>query len=275
MLYRNFETPEQIDAQYDIRRSVEDPAPFRAYFRARNEEAWRLPGARLGVAFGSGPDTYLDVYPAGAGAPVLMFVHGGYWRASSAREHAYAALGPHALGVSVVVTNYSLCPTVTMDAITRQNGVALTWIRENARGFGADPDRLVVAGHSAGAQQSALLLGSHGSLLRGAIGVSGIYDLRPLRFSFLQPKLRLDDALIQQQSPLFQIPRASPPFTIMVGTEESDEFVRQSRTQHEAWRAAGLRGELVEQPGLNHYTSAAQWADSGSAACAALVDLLA
>ena len=275
MLYRNFENQEQIDAQYDIRRSVEDPAPFRAYFRARNEEAWRLPGARLGVAYGSGPDMYLDVYPAGAGAPVLIFVHGGYWRASSAREHGYVALGPHALGVSVVVTNYSLCPSVTMDAISRQNGEALTWIRENAHGFGSDPDRLVLAGHSAGAQQTALLLGSHGSFLRGGIGVSGIYDLRPLRFSFLQPKLRLDDELILQQSPLFQIPRASPPFIIMVGTAESDEFVRQSRAHHEAWRAAGLRGELVEQPGLNHYTSAAQWADAGSAACAALTGLLA
>ena len=196
MLYRDFENREQIDEQYDFRRSVEDPAPFRAYFRARNEEAWRLPDARLGIAYGSGPDTYVDVYPAGASAPVLMFVHGGYWRASSAREHGYVALRPHALGVSVVVTNYSLCPAVTLDAISRQNGAALTWIRENARGFGSDPDQVVVAGHSAGAQQAALLLGSRGSELRGGIGVSGIYDLRPLRFSFLLPKLRLEDDLM-------------------------------------------------------------------------------
>ncbi|MCG8463176.1 MAG: alpha/beta hydrolase, partial [Holophagales bacterium] len=161
------------------------------------------------------------------------------------------------------------------DAISRQNGAALTWIRENARGFGSDPDQVVVAGHSAGAQQAALLLGSRGSELRGGIGVSGIYDLRPLRFSFLQPKLRLNDDLVQQQSPLFQVPRASPPFTIMVGAEESDELVRQSRAQYEAWRAAGLRVELIEQAGLNHYTAAAQWADAGSAACTALTGLLA
>ncbi|MEM8960797.1 MAG: alpha/beta hydrolase [Acidobacteriota bacterium] len=275
MLYREFESQEQIDAQYDIRCSVEDPEPFRAFFRAKNEEVWRLPGARLGIPYGSGSDTYLDIYPAGAGAPVLMFVHGGYWRASSAREHGYVALGPRALGVSVVVTNYSLCPEVAMDVITRQNGDALVWIRDNARELGFDPDRVVIAGHSAGAQQVALLLGSHGSSLRGGIGNSGIYDLRPLRHSFLQPKLRLDDELIQQQSPLFQVPRVSPPFTIMVGTAESDEFVRQSRAQYEAWQAAGLRSELVEQPGLNHYTSAAQWADADSAACKALTTMLA
>ena len=279
MLYRDFETQEQIDAQYDIRRSVEDPTPYRAFFQKKNEEALRLPGARLGISYGSGPDEYLDIYPAGAeapstGAPVLVFIHGGYWRASSARDHAYVALGPHALGVSVVVTNYSLCPSVSIDTITRQNQAALAWVRQHAHEFGANPDRIVLAGHSAGAQQTALLLGSDALPLRGGIGISGVYDLRPLRFSFLQPKLRLNDELARQESPLFQVPRKAPPFTITVGSAESNEFLRQSRSLFDAWRDAGLEAELLEQPGLNHYTSVAQLTDTGSLACTTLARML-
>ena len=274
MLYREFETREQIDAQYDIRQSVEDPAPYRAYFQRKNEEALHLPGVQLGIPYGSGPDEYLDIYPTGTEAPVLVFIHGGYWRASSAREHGYVALGPHSLGVNVVLTNYSLCPEVSIDAITGQNDAAIAWVRKHARDFGADPDQIVLAGHSAGAQQVALLLGSHGSSLRGGIGSSGIYDLRPLRYSFLQPKLRLNAELVMQQSPLFQLPREAPPLTIMVGTEESDEFIRQSRSLYDAWRGAGLRAELLQQPGMNHYTSVAQWADASSSACTVLAGML-
>ena len=274
MLYRDFETQEQIDAQYDIRRSVEDPAPFRAEFKRKNEEALSLSGAQLGIPYGTDPDEYLDIYPAGADAPVLIFVHGGYWRASSAREHAYVALGPHVLGVTVVVTNYSLCPEVTIDVITRQNHAAIEWVLEHAREFRADPDRIVLAGHSAGGQQVALLLGKLGPSLRGGIGMSGIYDLRPLRHSFLQPKLRLDDDLVRQQSPLFQVPRESPPLTIMVGSAESDEFIRQSRALYDAWRNSGLQADLLQQPGLNHYTSVSQWSNADSPACAVLADRL-
>ena len=274
MLYREFETREQIDAQYDIRRSVDDPAPFHAYFQKKNEEARHLPGTQLGIPYGAKPDEYLDIYSAGTGTPVLMFVHGGYWRASSAREHGYVALGPHALGVSVVVTNYSLCPHVQIDEITQQNRAALAWVREHAHTFGGSRDQIILAGHSAGAQQVALLLASDGPSLCGGIGMSGIYDLRPLRHSFLQPKLRLDDELVLQQSPLFQVPQESPPLTIMVGGSESAEFIRQSRSMYDAWRDAGLQVEFLRQPDMNHYTSVAQWADAGSSACVVLARLL-
>ena len=91
-------------------------------------------------------------------APLLVFIHGGYWRASSAREHAYAALGPLAHGITVVVTNYALCPEVDIGEIARQSRAALAWVWHHARELEVDRERIFVAGHSAGAQQAALLL---------------------------------------------------------------------------------------------------------------------
>ena len=143
-----------------------------------------------GRAYGPTPAETLDLFPSAApGSPVVMFIHGGYWRALRSKEFSFVASGlvPH--GITVAVMNYALCPTVTIAEITRQSHAAVAWLAENAWQFSGDPDHLFVAGHSAGGQQVGMLLGRtprrparrRAGAIKGGITISGLFDLRPLQ----------------------------------------------------------------------------------------------
>ena len=150
-----------------------------------------------------------------------------------------------------------------MEEITRQSRAAIAWLRTTDLEFNGDRDRIFVSGHSAGGQQTALLLGSDWEseyglpqdTIKGGIMISGLFDLRPLRYSFVQPKLQLNYGTIEGQSPLFHLPESAPHILVSVGAEESAEFRRQSRDYLDAWIAAGLNGEYFEQVGKNHFTA--------------------
>jgi arylformamidase len=101
--------------------------------------------------------------------------------------------------------------------------------------------------------------------VRGGITISGLFDLRPLRHSWLQPTLKLTEGACEEQSPLLHIPRQAPPLLVSVGSEESDAFIGQSQTYHAAWRAAGLTSRYYPQPGANHYTAIYGLAERDSA----------
>ena len=267
-LYRDFTTQEEIDAAYRTDHGIDLPALLRRYAalgaRAREE----LP-CRLGLSYGPTRAETLDFFPAAPGAPVLMFVHGGYWRLGSARDVSMLACGPLAHGMAVALTDYALCPAVTIDEITRQSRAAVAWLWHNADTLGIDRNRIVIAGHSAGGQQVGMLLatdwsGDYGlphDIVKGAIAVSGLFDLRPLRFSWLQPKIQLDAGTIERQSPLFHIPDRGPPLVLTCGGAESAEFHRRSQDYLSAWQARGLSGRLVKQPGANHFAAVESFAE--------------
>lgn len=281
-LYRQFASQEEIDAQYDIVRSVDDPARYRERIRRLSERARRDLDAQLDVRFGPTLPEHLDVFRAGSGAPVVVFIHGGYWRSGTSKDFSLAALGPIARGVSVVVTNYALCPEVTIEEITRQSRAALAWVWEHAADFGADRERIYVVGHSAGGQQVAMLLstdweGGYGlppDIIKGGLAISGVYDLRPLRYSFLQPALQLSLDMATRQSPLLAPPSDAPELVVSVGSEEPNEFLRQSRDFVAAWSAAGLPVRYDEQAGKNHWTVLEALSDSDSDLCQQLVALV-
>jgi arylformamidase len=261
-LYRDFTSQEEIDAAYRTDHGIDPPALLQRYAalgaRAREE----LP-CRLGLSYGPTRAEKLDFFPAAPGAPVLMFVHGGYWRLGSARDVSMLARGPVAHGIAVALIDYALCPAVTIDEITRQSRAAVAWLWHNADTLGIDHDRIIIAGHSAGGQQVGMLLATDwpgqyelpADVIKGAIAVSGIFDLRPLRYSWLQPKIQLDAGTIERQSPLFHIPHKGPPLVLTCGGGESVEFHRQSQDYLAAWRARGLPGRFVGQPGANHFVA--------------------
>jgi arylformamidase len=263
-LYRTFETQEEIDREYDVEQMVPD---FRVYATQFIEESARARtelAVKLDVRFGPTLDEYFDLFtPVQRGAPILVFIHGGYWRILSAKEFSLVATGPVARGFAVAVTNYSLCPKVRIDEITRQSRAAVAWLYRNARSFDGDPDRIFIVGHSAGGQQVGMLLATEWTrdyglppdVVKGAIAISGLFDLKPLRYSWLQPKLLLDHETIARHSPLFNLPRTAPPLVVTVGELESAEFHRQSRAYLEAMKTAGLRAEWLDQPGCNHFTA--------------------
>lgn len=272
-LYRQFESQEQIDAQYNLRALYPNLQATLDRYAQASLAARRTLDCRLDVRYGPTLDETLDIFPSTTpGSPVLVFIHGGYWRALSSKEFSFIARGLVEHGVTVAVTNYSLCPKVSIEEITRQNRAALAWLHANAHQFNGDRQRLFVMGNSAGGHQTAMMLctdwktdyGLPADLIKGGIAVSGIYDLAPLRYSFLQPVVLLDHDLIQRQSPLLNIPERAPPLLVSVGEGETEEFRRQSKEFTEAWQAAGLSGRFELRPGVDHFTIIDELADPRS-----------
>ena len=276
MLYRDFATQEELDAQYDLRMRFPEAASFYETFCGRESERAREDLThRLDVPFGPTLAEHVDLYPAGEGAPVLVYVHGGFWVLRTAKEFGFVARGPASRGVATVVTNYALCPAVTIDEEVRQTRAAVAWAYRNARSFGGDPERLHVAGHSAGGHLIAMVLatdweGDYGlpaDIIKGATAISGLFDLAPFPYTFVQPKVQLTWDQVRRNSPILHLPDplgGAPPLLVAYGEDETDEFKRQSEEFLGAWRENGLSGERLVLGGKNHFDVVDGFLDAGS-----------
>jgi arylformamidase len=273
VLYRNFATQEELDAQYDLRaRFPEAASLYEAFCGRESEKAREDLNHHLDVPFGPTLAEHVDLYPAVEGAPVLVYVHGGFWALRTAREFGFVARGPVSRGAATVVTNYALCPAVTIDEIVRQTRAAVAWTYENAPSFGGDPERIHVAGHSAGGHLVAMLLatdweGDYGlpaDIIKGATAISGLFDLAPFPYTFLQPKVQFTWDQVRRNSPILHLPDAAPPLLVAYGEDETDEFKRQSEDYLGAWKAEGLPGERLVLPGKNHFDVIDGFLDAGS-----------
>ena len=255
-------TAEWLEAQYNNRARVSDWAVLLdRWARASQMVRDRVPCV-LDIPYGSGPAETLDVFRTDVPkAPVLVFIHGGWWRSLDKADHSFLGSAFTDEGALVVVPNYALCPSVSMERIPVQMTQALAWVWRNAADFGGDPNRIVVAGHSAGGHLGAMLaccdwkavapdLPRH--LVKGAISISGVHDLAPIRQTpFLQEDLRLDAPSVKRLSPI-NFPAPQAPFYAIVGGLESEEFKRQTTVIQQAW---GRRAVPVceEIRGCNHF----------------------
>ncbi len=251
------------DQQYNNRARVpEAPAILARWAQASALARQGLTG-ELDRRYSDDPAETLDVFPARApGAPVLVFIHGGYWRALDKSDHSFIAPAFVQRGAMVVVPNYGLCPAVGIDQIALQCSRALAWVWRHAAGFGGDPSRIVVAGHSAGGHLAAMMLacrwptlgdGLPQRLVSGALSISGLFDLDPLRHApFLQADLQLTPATVRRLSPAF-FARPRGPLHALVGADESEEFLRQNRLIRDQWGPSTV--PVCESlPGMNHFT---------------------
>lgn len=253
--------PDWLDAQYNNRARIPDhPQIFERWASASALARDQTP-CRIDVPYGPGAAQVLDVFTSPrAAAPVLVFIHGGWWRALDKRDHSFIAPAFTRAGAMVVVPNYDLCPNVGIETIAMQMTAAIAWTHRNAALYGGDASRIVVAGHSAGGHLAAMLLCCRwkevderlpAQTVRGALSISGLFDLEPLRQTpFLQVDLRLTPASVQRLSPLrFPPPRGE--LFATVGAQESEEFLRQNRDIRLAWgdRAVPVCEEL---PGAHH-----------------------
>ena len=282
-LYREFTSQAQIDAQYNAGASVPDASACMRHYAEQGARARATLPCRLDVAFGPTRDETLDIFPADRpGAPVFVFIHGGYWRALSSKDFSGVALGLQPLGITTVVIDYALCPKVSIDEITRQARAAVAWVLRHIEAHGGDPARVAVGGHSAGGHLAAMCLetawaddyGLAADPLAAAVLVSGLYDLAPLRYSYLQPQIQLDDGIIRRNSPLFGVRACGTPALITWGANESSEFARQSSSLHAAWQAAGNRSELIAQADANHFSALHGFEDAASPLCRWLAEAL-
>ena len=284
MLYRNFSTQAQIDAQYNPSLGLPPGAAPMQHFQAQATQARQRLRCTLDLPYGPTLAETLDIFPAEAPhAPVFVFIHGGYWRALSSKDFSGVALGLVPRGVTTVVVNYALCPAVTIDEITRQCRAALAWVLRYIGGHGGDASRVAIAGHSAGAHLGAMALNTPWQADYGlpcnpfaaALLFSGLYDLAPLRYSYLQPMVQIDEGVVQRQSPLRHVRRCVTPVWFAWGSAESEEFARQSGTQHAAWLAAGNIGRLQPIDSADHFSVIAGLSNPASPVCDWMLEQLA
>ncbi len=265
------QTPAWLDAQYNNRARVPEHEHIFERWRQASALTRERSSRRLDLRYGSSPRQTLDLFlSARDRAPVMLFIHGGYWRAFDKADQSFLAASFVADGAMVVVPNYELCPAVTIDTIALQLVEAVRWIVQNAELYGGDPGRIVLVGHSAGAHLAAMLLCCHWEqvglprdAVRAALGLSGLYDLEAVsRTPFLEADLRLDPPSVQRLSPA-RFPAPAATLYAVVGEDESDEFHRQTALVRQAW--GERRVPVCEKiRDANHFTILHELADPAS-----------
>ena len=254
MLYRGMDRP-ALDAAYNNTEAV-GLARRDQYVAARvaRSDAFRKAHAgRFDLRYGSGPRQRLDVFPCGAaGAPTLVFIHGGYWQQNDKEPFAFIGEGLLPTGFNLAVVEYTLAPAARMDAIVAEIRAAVAWTLDHAKEFGGDPGRVFVSGHSAGGHLTAMAMTD--SRVAGGLAISGIFDLEPIRLNYLNEKLGLDTTEAQRNSPLLHLPSRAAPLVVTVGLGELPELIRQSEEFAAAWQKRGLPGRYAPIAGHDHFS---------------------
>ncbi|NRF67555.1 alpha/beta hydrolase [Aquincola sp. S2] len=261
------------EAQYNNRARVPEHPAILARWAEASVLAREGLSHALDLPYGDSEAERLDVFAADRpNAPVLVFIHGGWWRALDKAEHAFVAPAYVKAGAMVVVPNYGLCPSVGIEDIALQTARALAWTWRHAAEHGGDSSRIVVAGHSAGGHLAAMLLACRWKtvgedlpqrLVAGAMSISGVFDLEPIRQApFLQQDLQLTPASVKRLSPAF-FPRPKGPLYAVVGGQESDEHLRQNRLIRDQWGPSTV--PVCETiVGKNHFDVLHDFVDPGA-----------
>ena len=270
-----------LETEYSPRLTVTDHAQIFARW-AREAEDYRAEmlkagRAELGISYGESPRQFIDLFfpAAGEGAPLAVFIHGGYWRAMDPSFHSHMARGLNERGFAVGVVGYDLCPIVSIADIIEQirRACASLWQRFNRR--------MLVSGHSAGGHLTAAMVATDwqklwpkvpSDLVPVGYAISGVFDLTPLTKTSMNQDFRLDDAEARRISPIFWTVPAGRTLDAAVGDLESSEFKRQSRSMSDAWRQAKAETRYAELPG-NHFTVIDALADPRNAMVARMAEL--
>lgn len=260
----NLKDPAWLDSMYNNRALVPDYANYFDRWMQDSKAVRSSQPCTLDVAYGNAPGEKLDVFAGAAkDAPVVVFIHGGYWRSLDKSDHSFVAPAFTAQGACVVVVNYDLCPAVTIPEITMQMVRALAWTYRNIAPHGGKPERITVVGHSAGGHLAAMMLACvwkacaadlPADLVKNALSISGLYDLEPLRNApNVKDSLKLTPAQVRKASPaLLPAPRKGVLYSV-AGGNESAEFLRHNQLIQKAWGKKTVP-MCEELPGLHHFS---------------------
>lgn len=239
------------DAAYNNSQAVSDSAQIVNRWVAASATFRSQRSKYLDVAYGPGGRNKWDLFPAdNPAAPCLVFIHGGYWQMRGREDFSCFAEGVLARGWSAALPGYTLAPAATLTQIVNEVRSALDWLAAQGSAHGiAGP--VIISGWSAGGHLTALLL-DHSSV-RAGLAISGIYELGPIRDTYLNERLKLTDEEVGTLSPL-RLPGVSKPPAITYGTAELPALVRNSREYHAHRAQSNEPGQLIPIPNANHYT---------------------
>ena len=273
-IYRSYDR-DALDEQYNVRLRIAD---FQAYFDrfAREGEAARQAHPHLtDVPYGEDALQTLDFFPGRSnGRPLLVFIHGGYWRSLDKHQFSQLALPYLAQDINVALINYRLAPQVRMGDIAADCGRALRLLYAKAAALRFDPEAIWLMGHSAGAHLAALIASLGAAPVRGVCGISGIYDLEPVRLSYLNEVLHLSASDAQQASPQLLAMPEGVKALLCAGEEESAEFLRQRDFYAAALRQSGHAVEVVALPQQHHLSVVDVAADARSGLTQSMLRLI-
>ncbi len=263
----------ELDAAYDIEASVPDLPAIQARYAEASAALTDLDEATLDIAYGPDPRHRLDILapPDGARAAILYF-HGGYWKGGAKEGRRFPGPAWNARGVAWVPVEYRLAPAATVDDIVDDARRAVARFHARATDYGCDPAAIHVAGNSAGGHLAGMLAAEGWQAERGlpedviasAAPVSGLFDLSPLRRTFANDWLALDEAGAQRNSPIHLPPRRGMPVAVAWGGEEPAAFRGQSEAYAAVCTQAGAEVTAIECAGADHFSIMADWADPAS-----------
>ena len=228
----------------DSQARTEERTAASARFRAET------PGV-LDLQYGPGERQRWDLFPGtDKAAPCFVFIHGGYWQRGRREDNCIVGAGLRAHGWSVALMGYTLAPEATLTEIVAEIGQSLDWLAANgaAHGIGGP---IVLSGWSAGGHLTAMGL-NHGAVTAG-LAISGVYELGPIRDTYLNEALRLSDGEIATLSPLRLAP-VPKPMAVAYGTKEVPALCRDSRDLNAQRAAAHIPGPLLPVAGTDHFT---------------------
>ncbi|WP_085909583.1 alpha/beta hydrolase [Kiloniella majae] len=265
----------ELDKLYNVRAAIPDHMDIFADWERRAANFSKAVSGMLDLSYGAGERAKLDLYlTENRGAPLHVFIHGGYWQAMDKSQSSFLAKAFLDAGVNVAMLGYDLCPTVTLRELTEEIRQAFVWLWQHAGKHGYDPRKIQISGHSAGGHLVGMLLATDWSSyglpadvnpIHSAIAISGLFDLTQLVPTSINNKLGLDMDEAKSLSPLFVEPQNICPFLLVVGGDESSGFHQQSDNLKKVW---GNRfGQLDRMNAVNchHLFVVAQLAQKESA----------
>jgi arylformamidase len=277
-----YASPNDISVQFDLINHMWDQTPYYEFLVSQSQQCRKANNCIEDVRVGPRREERVDIYLAESpSAPIVVFVHGGWWRGGTRKEFGICANGLNRRGYTVVMADYTLCPAATIPDITQATRAAIVWAYENAESINGDRDRIFVVGHSAGGQQAGMVAVTDWrcysvpeNVVKGVVPMSGIFDMYPFKSSWLQPWLQLTGDTVRSESALFNIGEKVPPVLVMVGAEESVEFHRQAELFVDALNRSGHRADYLDVVDEDHSTMLFQMGSPQSPVTHAIVEFL-
>ncbi len=271
-VYKQFRADE-MESHFNPRTVLPDVDALIAERSAKSAETRRTFKNHRNLAYGDSERQAVDIFPAAApNAPVNLYIHGGYWRAVSKDDISLLAEHFHAKGVTAVLLDYDLCPSVTLTDIVRQARQGVAWTYRNIADYGGNPDRFYISGSSAGGHLVAMVLahdwsgedGIPADFIRGAVAITGVMDTDPVLHVTPNEEIRLTPELARANNPMLNPPRTSTPLIVVVGADEPAGWRQMSKDYYELCRSRGLACEYHEVPGTHHFSVTESIGEAGS-----------